>query len=600
MKIHHSLALFLTLLCLVVVLALPVPKVQGAGSIIRVSPTGNTSGSCGSDWMNDTCDLQYALTTVAQTGDELWVKEGTYYPSTDGDRMDTFQLRSGVALYGGFAGTETAREQRDWEENETILSGDIGNTGDSSDNSYHVVTGSGTDETAILDGFTITGGNADDATVTNQEGMWGGGMLNSNGSPTLRNLVIRENLAGVGGGIYNENSSPTLTNVTFSSNSETALYNYNSSPKLTDVTFTGNTTIWSGGAMYNFLSSPKLKNVIFDHNSSKNDGGGMCNTGDSYPTLENVDFIANTAIFQGGGVSNYNGSVTNMTSVNFTANSADEGGGMYNDNGSILFIEKAIFSENNARRGGGMYNNNSSLWVTDVTFSENTAEDFGGGMYNIGADDGNSDSSPELNNVTFSGNTAVAGGGMANNNNASPTLTNVTFTSNTANIGGALVNQSNSNPTLTNVTISGNEAKGLEWSTGGAMVSVNSVSTIKNSILWGNTAPDGKQITIQNSDRSTITDSVIEGGCTDEDFICANVTDADPRLGPLGNYGGHTPTIPLLPGSSAINFGRDKDCPDTDQRGVARPQGPHCDVGAFEYIEETPDSFSVFLPLVAR
>jgi len=79
------------------------------------------------------------------------------------DRTTTFSMKSGVALYGGFDGTETSRNQRDWETNITTLSGDIGVAGDNSDNSYHVVTGSGVDETATLDGFTITGGNANAA-----------------------------------------------------------------------------------------------------------------------------------------------------------------------------------------------------------------------------------------------------------------------------------------------------------------------------------------------------------------------------------------------------------------------------------------------------
>jgi hypothetical protein len=75
-------------------------------------------------------------------------------------RTATFQMKSGVALYGGFSGTETARNQRDWAANVTILSGDIGAEGDNSDNSYHVVTANNTDASAVLDGFTISGGNA--------------------------------------------------------------------------------------------------------------------------------------------------------------------------------------------------------------------------------------------------------------------------------------------------------------------------------------------------------------------------------------------------------------------------------------------------------
>jgi len=82
---------------------------------------------------------------------------------------------------------------------------------------------------------------------------------------------------------------------------------------------------------------------------------------------------------------------------------------------------------------------------------------------------------------------------------------------------------------------------------------------------------------------------VVQGGCP-ADATCTNVIDTDPRLGALGDYGGATETIPLLPGSSAIDAGLDAlpdgtvICPATDQRGVARPQGAHCDIGAFEYV----------------
>ena len=94
----------------------------------------------GSSWAKAYGDLQNAL-AAATSGDEVWVAEGAYKPTSGTDRTISFQLVEGVALYGGFAGTEGARDQRDWAAHKTILSGDIGNPGDSSDNSYHVVVG---------------------------------------------------------------------------------------------------------------------------------------------------------------------------------------------------------------------------------------------------------------------------------------------------------------------------------------------------------------------------------------------------------------------------------------------------------------------------
>jgi hypothetical protein len=121
---------------------------------------------------------------------------GGYAPGAA--RTDSFILKNNVAIYGGFAGTETQRDQRNPATNLTTLSGDIGTVGDASDNSYHVVTGGGTDATAILDGFTITGGNANDVFPNSV----GGGMYNNSSSPTLATLIFSNNHA-LSGGMYN-------------------------------------------------------------------------------------------------------------------------------------------------------------------------------------------------------------------------------------------------------------------------------------------------------------------------------------------------------------------------------------------------------------
>ncbi|MGB8982233.1 MAG: clostripain-related cysteine peptidase, partial [Anaerolineales bacterium] len=118
-------------------------------------PGGLLDGSCDT-WIN-ACELRYAL-SAAVSGDEIWVMAGTYKPTDGTDRTISFVLKNGVALYGGFDGTETLRAQRDPGRHVSILSGDLGIVGTTTDNSYHVVVGSGTDGTAVLDGFTITCG----------------------------------------------------------------------------------------------------------------------------------------------------------------------------------------------------------------------------------------------------------------------------------------------------------------------------------------------------------------------------------------------------------------------------------------------------------
>ena len=140
-------------------------------------------------------------------------------------RTDTFTLKDGVAVYGGFAGTETLLTQRDWIANPTILSGDIDSndsqtpiitdistvTGNNT-NSYSVVKGA---TGATLDGFTITAGYNDGGDCSFG---CGGGMLNASSSPTLQNISFRGNWSFSGGAMSNDSSSPTLTNVIFSGN----------------------------------------------------------------------------------------------------------------------------------------------------------------------------------------------------------------------------------------------------------------------------------------------------------------------------------------------------------------------------------------------
>jgi hypothetical protein len=378
-----------------------------ATKIIHVTLSGFTDLACGDSWGN-ACGLQYALTTVAAPGDELWVARGVYTPTTGTDRSVSFQLRDGIALYGGFAMTETEREQRDWTTNITTLSGDIGASGNNADNSYHVVNGSGVAQTTVLDGFTVTQGQANGSEYGSSFENSGGGMYNNGGSPTVRNTLFSANSATYGGGMYNE---------------------FGGNPTLTDVTFEANSTSLNGGGMENERSSPTL---------------------------------------------------------------------------------------------------------TNVTFSANSAGGLGGGIINFGN---------------------------------SPTLTNVTFNANSAKYGGGEMYSFKSNATLTNVTVNAN-LPGTSY----GIYNYGSTLAIRNSILWGNIAPMGYDSTL------TISDSVVQGGFPGG----SNIITADPRLGPLGDYGGSTPTIPLLPHSSAVDAVNAAQCPATDQRGIQRPQGAACDLGAFE------------------
>ncbi len=146
----------------------------------------------------------------------------TYEYSPGDPRSATFQLKNRVALYGGFdpSAGDVNWQDRDWVNNATILSGDIGTQGDSEDNSYHVFyhpAELALDNSAILDGFTVTGGNANGDSFPNNGGA---GMTNYSSSPAVINCIFSSNsTTGYGGGMRNWTSSPAVTNCTFSGNS---------------------------------------------------------------------------------------------------------------------------------------------------------------------------------------------------------------------------------------------------------------------------------------------------------------------------------------------------------------------------------------------
>jgi hypothetical protein len=304
-------------------------------TVLLAVPGGQTSGLCQS-WA-DACELRYAL-SGSLSGQEIWAAAGTYKPAADTNRAATFQLKDGVALYGGFAGTESARAQRNPAVNVTVLSGDLNGDDNNNvkydeptraDNSYHVVTGV---TGATLDGFIITAGHAD-GTLT---GRHGGGMYNDASSPALTNVTFISNVAILdGGGMYNDASSPALTNVTFSGNVAIGygggMYNDDSSPTLARVTFNGNISQYmNGGGMYNWSSSPSLTNVTFSGNSAWGNGAGMYN-GSSSPLLTNVTFSGNAATFSGGGM--FSGGAANPQVHNtiFWGNTASNGAQIFAD-----------------------------------------------------------------------------------------------------------------------------------------------------------------------------------------------------------------------------------------------------------------------------
>ena len=363
---------------------------------------------------------------------------------------------------------------RDVEGYETILSGDLdGNDVDVNDpadlrdepsraeNAYHVVTSRDSDESAVLDGMTITGGNANGYDVG---GAWpheerGGGMYNEGGG----------SVSGARGSL------------------ETIVY----AATIRDCTFIGNSGTFGGG-MYNCRSYPKVLDCSFVENSAPiqyvgehgwgGTGGGMSNE-QSSPMVSGCVFAKNSAYGSGNG--------------------RGAGGGMYNEESSPV-VSDCVFAENSAHDGGGMFNEDSNLRVTRCLFSGNRSSQNAGAMYNGG-------SNVIVENCTFVGNASgyLGGGGMATSRGAL-SLTNCVFAGNRS-LGGGAMDCERCQATVVRCTMVGNRARGG----GGIVWWCGSVGSMGDSILWDNSAPVGAQLDVYGyfeASKLTVEHCLVMGG----------------------------------------------------------------------------------------
>ncbi len=440
----------------------------------------------GVTWNTAYTDLQQAL-TASVSGDTIRVADGTYKPGSGTITTVTYQLKTGVTLQGGYAGFgATNPNARDIVANRTILDGLLSTTSSASFQAQHVVTGSGTNSTAVLDGFTVRDGF----------GSSGGGIYNVAGSPTISNCVIESNTASTsGGGMYNSASSPTISNCTFLQNAAP-----------------------SGGGIYDVSSSsPSISNCLIAGNftgdgngSTAQNGGGMANDHSS-PVVLNSQFSENYAVpisgsgGGGGGIYNTNSAAPSFTNCTINRNEGALGGGVANTSFSLPVYTGCTFSDNQALahtsgnyEGGAIYNAAAARFV-NCSITNNTAANLGGGMFSY------STPAPTLINCLFNHNSALTGGGVYCSG-SSPNLTNCTFTANSG-TGEALYKGGTVSPLLVNCIAWGN------------------IGTAPTAIINGTTST---ALTVSNSD--------IQGGWAGSgninlDPVFANAAGADGIVG---------------------------------------------------------------------
>jgi predicted outer membrane repeat protein len=495
---------------------------EAKAQTVRYVNAAATGTHTGTSWATAYNDLQSAF-TAATAGDTIWVAKGTYYPtliagSGSDVRDKTFFLKSGVKYFGGFAGTEVAFSNRDSSKilttNVTILSGDIGTVGDSTDNAYHVVLGVGVGTATAFDGFKIMNGNAN-GTGVNVLGVKsidrrnGGGIYLESSGLLLKNLMLTNNNAIIAGaGMHNRMGTASLNTVTFYNNfifssdpfsgGGAGMSNDSGYAILNNVTFYRNNILGAlgGAGLKNNASGGSYTNVVFANNyiSGGDGGGAIYNADSSNPVMNNVQFNSNTASNQGGAMYNdYSKPVLN--NVTFYKNFGNSGtGAMENDGGSDAVLNNVVFRENKTSGNGGAVQNwKSNPTFNNVTFINNYAIGDGGAMYNY------TDCSPKLTDVIIDSNRADGnGGGIYNKRNSNPIITNTLIVRNSAGMSaGGVYTQAYTgstypcSPIFTNVTIANNNAA----VSGGGLFDDNAGGTqLRNCIVQGNIAPSAIDI----------------------------------------------------------------------------------------------------------
>jgi uncharacterized repeat protein (TIGR01451 family)/CSLREA domain-containing protein len=506
----------LQLTCAALIVGL-LPLQLQAATFVVTKPADTNDGNCNAD-----CSLREAIDAANTTAgaDTITVPADTYN-LTLGELVISEQL----TVNGGGQAT-------------TIVDGQA------ADRVFDINTGI----TVNMSGLTVRNGDI---------GGGDGGGIRNDGSLTLTNVTVSDNVATKGGGIHSDGAA-------------TALFFVN-------VTVTDNTAE-EGGGIYLKTAGAALTMTggsISDNAATDKDGGGIRNDRGNV-TLTGVTVSGNTAEKKGGAInSKESEAVLNITNSTFAQNTAkDKGGAINNEKGSTITIDASTFDDNTGKKGGAIHSKDaaSSATITDSTFVSNQTDDQDGGA--IFFEDG----TLLISRTTLNGNVAQRDGGALGLKNATATLTNVTLSGNSApgDDGGAMLTE-NGTTQLNNVTVTGNSA-----ANGGGLFMKAGTISLFNTIVAN--SPSGGNCNGAVTSLGTNLDSANTCGLGGT----GDLINSAPNLGVLQNNGGLTLTHALGIGSTAIDTGNNTGCPATDQRGVGRPIDGDgnavsvCDIGAFE------------------
>jgi len=408
---------------------------------------------------------------------------------------------------------------------------------------------------------------------------YGGGIW-SEGALTISDSTVSGNQARFGGGIYGNSGSLAVTRSTLSGNVATGgtgggFYIGSATATIEAGTLSGNSATRSGGGILNGGTLTIVNSTVSGNSSAgvTDYGGGIANSG----TLTITDSaLSGNSAASGGGISS-SGTVT-VTDSTLSGNSAASGGGI-SSSGTVTVTDSTL-SGNSAASGGGIFNlNDGTLTITASTLSGNTASggsDYGGGGILIIS------GTATITDSTLSGNSATKQGGGIEHYFGWLTITNSTLSGNTtASRGGGIYNGAVGGLTITGSTLSGNAAVGDNTYAGGIYSQATAV--LDNTIVAGNTASQSHDVYGYFTANHCLIQDTTDVWIAPE----GNILGQPAVLGPLGNYGGPTQTLPLLPGSPAIDSGSNSLVPAGviyDQRGPehARIVSGTVDIGAFE------------------